>query len=499
VSPLLPKALRRKPKTGRRRGMHPLAIAAIMIIVPIVLIYYAFEHTLPFIGSNYTDYAIVPNSVNVRGGSPVRIAGVNVGQVSSVTADGDATKIGFTLDAAARPMHIDATVTIRDRLFLEGGYYLALEPGSPSAPVAREGFTIQEKNTATPVQFFQILSTFDSAARLSLQNLLNTSNVAFSPSPGDPESDSGAGAFKQAIPELTPVLKDTSQIAEALTGTHAGDVETLLSSTSDVTTTLAQHREQFADMFAKLDTVAGVLAGEDDAIGRTISGVDGVLKQAPSSLVAVNRSLTPLDTLSAALTPALKQSGPLLTSLTTQVSAVNQIIKPGQRTQLIAALHNFLIGFDTTLGKTADLFPSIGEPAACLAEKVTPLLEEDVQDGSHSTDEPVYKDLLHMLPSLAGASGNYDADGPYLRVLAGLGSDTVSSSILGSVPGVSTLVGSIAGTTESSTSSTDSIQGIAPQWVGDLPPSAFRPDVACTDSSDVLPTNLVADPSQADK
>jgi virulence factor Mce-like protein len=496
MSPLIPQRLRRR-RTGRSKGTPALVIAAFMVLAPILLVYYAFEHKLPFLGSSYTDYAIVSNSVNVRGGSPVRVAGVTVGTVSKVIADGDETKIAFSLNAAARPIHTDATLTIRDRLFLEGGYYLALEPGSPAAPIAQEGFTIPERNTATPVQFFQILSTFDVTARTDLRKLLDTSNVAFSPAAGQPESDSGAGAFKQAIPALTPVFKDTALVSQALTGSHAGDVERLLTSASDVTTTLADHRGRLADMIAKLDTVAGTLAGEDDAIGNTISGVDATLKVAPRALTELNRSLTPLDTLARNLTPDLKVSGPLIQTLTGQVGAVNAVIKPGQRQELVSSLYNLLVRFPTVATRLAKFFPATKPVAQCLAEKVTPLLEETIQDGSLSTGVPVYKDLVHMLPNLAGASGNFDGNGPYLRALTGLGSDSVPSSLLGSIPGVGSLVGTVAGTVSGTTSSNDSLQGTAPSWVGDLTSDDFHPEVSCT--SQPLPTNLQADPAKADQ
>ncbi len=473
--------------------MSPFAIAVVMIIVPVLVTYYAFTHKLPFVGSSYTDYAIVSNSVNVRSGSPVRIAGINVGQVTGVSADGNATRIAFTLEPSALPLHRDATVTIRDRLFLEGSYYLLLEPGSPSAPVAPEGFTISETHTATPVQFFQLLSTFDAAARSSLQNLLDTANIAFSPRPGQPESTGGAAALKRAIPALTPDLKDAALVSESLTGTHAGDVQTLLSSTADVTGTLAAHRAQLASLVSRLDTVAGTLAGEDDAIGRSISGVDGVLATAPASLSALNRSLDPLARLSVALTPSLRESPPIIATLSRQVAAVNAVISPQRRGRLLATLRTLLTRFPSATTELAGLFPPAQAAAACLADRVTPLLEEQVQDGALSTHDPVWKDLVHMLPNLAGASGNFDANGPYLRVLGGLGTGTLPPTALGSLPGVGQLFGALSGTS----SANSSLQGIAPQWVGDLTAADFRPDVRCT--SQPLPTNLVANPAEAFK
>ena len=38
---------------------------------------------------------------------------------------------------------------------------------------------------------------------------------------------------------------------------------------------------------------------------------------------------------------------------------------------------------------------------------------------------------MHFLPNVAGATGNFDANGPYTRVLAGAGTNTLSGGLLG--------------------------------------------------------------------
>ena len=103
--------------------MHPLAIAAIVILATAFVTYYAFNQGLPFV-HRFTLYALVSDSVNVRGGSPVRIAGIDVGTVQGTSSTGDATRIEFTVSGNGLPIHTDATIRIRDRLFLEGSYYL---------------------------------------------------------------------------------------------------------------------------------------------------------------------------------------------------------------------------------------------------------------------------------------------------------------------------------------------------------------------------------------
>ncbi len=82
------------------------------------------------------------------------------------------------------PIHSDATVRIRDRLFLEGGYYLELDPGQPErADRARTGSRSRSRTRRPPVQFYKVLSTFDSATRQSLDNILNNFNAGLQPQP----------------------------------------------------------------------------------------------------------------------------------------------------------------------------------------------------------------------------------------------------------------------------------------------------------------------------
>src|SRR2546421_3716924 len=172
-------ALRSHRPVSRKRGLHPLAIAAIVIAGTVLITFYAFNRGLPF-APQFTLYALVNNSVNVRGDSPVRIAGIDVGHVSGVAPAGQASKIVFTVNNNGLPIHKDATIRVRDRLFLEGGYYLELDPGSPSAPLLHDGDTIPESQTSTPVQFYNVLSTFDLATRTNLRNLLETLNQGLS-------------------------------------------------------------------------------------------------------------------------------------------------------------------------------------------------------------------------------------------------------------------------------------------------------------------------------
>jgi phospholipid/cholesterol/gamma-HCH transport system substrate-binding protein len=469
---LTPTARSSKGSRARRRGIHPLVIAAVAIFATVFVTYYAFNQGLPFV-HRYTLYAVVNNSVNLRPDSPVRIAGIDVGTVEGVAPFGRATKVAFTVDSSGLPIHKDATIRVRDRLFLEGGYYLELDPGSPSAPALHDGDAIPMSQTSTPVQFYNVLSTFDSATRASLANVLNTLNEGFSAQPGHPLSDSGAGGLKAATGQLTPVLKDTALITRALRGTQPGDLETLLSSASQVTSTLAGSSSQLADLVTGLNRTSRALAASDGALGQSISGLDQTLQVAPAALAAIDHSLPPLVNLATTLDPALKVAPPILDAVTGAVKELAAVVAPAARAGLLTSLKATFQQFPSILHQLAIVFPVTKQLSDCLRTHVLPVFKAQVPDGSLSTGEPVWQDFLHFLPGVAGASGTFDANGPWTRTLLGAGTNSVSGGVLGTIPLLGQLVGA-------GPSGNTSLLGARPAWVGDLKPSDFRPSAPCS-------------------
>jgi virulence factor Mce-like protein len=461
------------PGTRRRRGIHPLAIAFAAIAATIAITYYAFSRTVPLL-HKFTLHVLVNNSVNVRADSPVRIAGIDVGAVTGVEAGpGQSTRITFTMNNNGLPIHKDATLRIRDRLFLEGGYYLELDPGTPAAPIAKDGFTIPQSQTTTPVQFYKVLSQFDSYTRDSLKDTLITLNQGFSPAPGRPLSDSGAAGFKQAVPELEPTLKDVAWVSQALRGTQRDDVHTLLTAAASVTGTLASTTPQLVDLIHSLNLTSTALASTDGALAQTFTELDQTLKVAPNSLAAIDRALPPLVNLAQVLVPTLKVSPPLLDQITRSINQLNTVVSEPERSRLLTTLNATFVQFPEILQLLAKPFPFTKPVTDCLQTHVVPVFTQQVPDGPLSTGRPVWQDFAHFLPGVAGASGSFDGNGPYTRVLAGAGTNSLTGGLLGSIP----ILGQIVG---SSPPGGGSLLGARPAWVGDLTSSDFRPDVSCS-------------------
>ncbi len=464
-----PSLRRRREPGGKKRGPNPLVVAAVTIVLAVAITFWAFNgRQIPFV-HHYTLYALVRNDLDIIPQSPVRIGGIDVGQVTGTSAAGGLTKIAFSMQSNGLPVHKDATVTIRDRLFLEGGYYLQLEPGSPSAPVAHDGWTIPVSNTAYPVQFYQLLSTFDVATRQSLENTLNTLNEAFSP-PGNEQpttANSGAGGLKSAIPQLTPTLKDVAWVTQALHGTQPGDVERLLSSASDVTVTLQRNSAPLADLVTSLDRASSALAASDGALAQSVSGLDQTLRVSPSALSAVDHALPPLTKLASTLDPSLKLAPPILTGINSAVNELIAIVRPAERARLLTSLKATFNQFPGLLTKLAGVFPVTKAVTDCLQTHVTPILKQQVPDGPLSSGEPVWQDFVHSLVGVSSAGQSFDANGYWLRLaLAG------GLPVRINVPALGNLVGE--------TSASSPVLGSRPVWNGDLAPTVFQPGVPCS-------------------
>src|SRR5207237_461883 len=89
------------------------------------------------------------------------------------------SQVEMELKDSALPIHRDATVRIRPRLFLEGGFYVELDSGSPSAPALPDGGVLPSDQTDTPVQLHQILTAFDQNTLGDLRSILKELDIAF--------------------------------------------------------------------------------------------------------------------------------------------------------------------------------------------------------------------------------------------------------------------------------------------------------------------------------
>ena len=165
---------------------------------------------------------------DIRKSSPVRIAGVDVGKISHISREGNAGLVTMEIESSGLPIHSDATVKIRPRTFLEGNWFVELQPGSPSAKVLSSGYTLPITQTSDPVQLDQVLDALNTETRADLQNFLIGYGDGLTRKPDaaenaeqDPElyGLNGAQALNKAY-QLGPAsLRGTAVLNQAISGT----------------------------------------------------------------------------------------------------------------------------------------------------------------------------------------------------------------------------------------------------------------------------------------
>src|SRR4051812_20068796 len=112
-----------------RARLSPFAAGILALGLIALACYFAFGGSLPW-SSEYEVYAQVRSANELHSRTPVRIAGVEVGRVAGFKrGPGDTAVIKLALSDRARPIHRDATLKIRPRIFLEGNFFVDLKPG----------------------------------------------------------------------------------------------------------------------------------------------------------------------------------------------------------------------------------------------------------------------------------------------------------------------------------------------------------------------------------
>ena len=124
------------------RGPSPAKIGLVLVILLAIGSYLAFTKQIPFTSHGYELHATFQNATTLKPKSPVRIAGVNVGKVTDVELAREHGR-GHLHGRRRGPADPQGRhVTIRPRLFLEGNFFLDLDPAARAPRTCRAAGTI---------------------------------------------------------------------------------------------------------------------------------------------------------------------------------------------------------------------------------------------------------------------------------------------------------------------------------------------------------------------
>jgi virulence factor Mce-like protein len=448
----------------RRTGLSRMTLALIGVAVITLIVYFSFSKRVPFLHGYRMKADFASSNQLVAGFSPVRIAGVTVGKVTGVEPGPAGTsEVEMELKDTALPIHRDATVRIRPRLFLEGGFYVELDPGSPSAPDLGSDSVLPRAQTDGPVQLHQILTAFQQDTLGELRSILKELDTAL--------DHGGAESLGRAIVDFGPVLRDTAQIAEAARGSHVHDVSEGIGAAAKITGTLAARENELRGLVTNLNRTSSALAGRDTELAASIREIDGLVREAPAGLDALDAVQPTIREFISALRPSLRAAPPILDDATATLQQLRGLTSPGELPALVSALDPTIRALPSLNHRLQGLFTLVRPVMDCLRTHAAPVLTAEVPDGQLSSGHSVWQELTQAGVGVVGFAQNFDGNGFNSRYLNGEGEQSFAT---GQVPGLGQLVGTVS---EPIAGSRPVYLGAGPNGEEIVPP--LRPDAPC--------------------
>jgi virulence factor Mce-like protein len=405
--------------------MSRFKVGVIGIVVLAALIYGGFTKFANPFAQPFTVYADFPSANEIKPGSFVRIAGINVGTVTSIApAPGHPreARLGLQLSSAGLPIHEDATMKIRPRTFLEGNFFVDLMPGTPGSPIAPAGYHFAAAHAAVPVQLDQVLTSLQANTRRNLQILLSVYGGAVR---------HAGPAYNASIPYWTPAYKYTGEVTHDLLGTRPNDLGNLVANGATVAGALDSHPQNLRNLIADFNTTANAFARENTNLAAAVGELPRTLAAAQPALTALNHSFPPLERLAAALIPGVKSAGPTIDVSLPFISQLRRLVQPSELRGLTSDLAVTVPALAHLTQKTIPLMGKVRAASSCITNVIYPWSQLTVPDNNFTPangfpSRQVYQEALDFLPGLAGESRNFDANGSYIRVLGGSGTLTYS-------------------------------------------------------------------------
>jgi phospholipid/cholesterol/gamma-HCH transport system substrate-binding protein len=391
--------------------MRPLTAGLLGFAVLAIGLYFGFTKEIPF-RHHYTISAVFPSANNIRVDSPVRVAGVNVGKVTKVShvEDGrQAALVTMRIEKKGLPLHRDARMKIRPRIFLEGNFFVDVSPGSPSAPKLHDGDRIPINQTSAPVQLDQVLSALQAPTRRDLQGLLRELSSGL--------SGEGARGYNRSIPYWAPAYRDSAIVADALQGTEQHDLSRFIDKAGATAEAIDRNRGQLKSLVTDFDTTAAAFAARDSQLSAAVAELPRTLHAGMPALASLNRSFPAVRGLIRAARPAVRSSGPTLDAALPFAKQARGLLSKPELRGLSSDLRPLVPPLTALNDRSAPLYDQVAQASSCQNDVVLPWSKETIEDKTFPAHGPVYQEATKPLPGLAGESRSGDANGQWFRVM----------------------------------------------------------------------------------
>lgn len=289
-------------KSFESRPPIPIALGGLLAIVLVLVAAYNTAK-LPFIGDGPTYRAEFSNAAGIRAGNPVKVAGVVVGRVQSVTLADGYVEVAFEVSDAWIGDETRASVQLNTLL---GQRFVGLEPYGDEE--LEEGGAIPLERTTTPYEIVpainQLTETVGEIDVDALGDSLDVLAETFADTPDDVRGAvDGLSRLSRTVSSRDEELRELLARADEVTTTVAGrdaEIERLIQDLNPLLAELEVRREAISDLLEgaqELSTQLTGLVADNRATLRpalqSLSNVADVLARNEANLEAGIEALGP--------------------------------------------------------------------------------------------------------------------------------------------------------------------------------------------------------------
>jgi virulence factor Mce-like protein len=392
--------------------MTPFKAGVLAVTTIVLLAYFGFTKANPF-ANPYELKAMFRDVQNLKTRSPVRIAGVEVGKVTKVEPKdgGGAAEVTMELKEDALPIHEDARAQIRSRIFLEGNFFVDVQPGSPSTTDLEDGSTLPITQTASTVTLPDILDVLDSDVRADLQTFLHEyGTVAL--------RGGGAKAFNRAVKSFKPAYRYGALTNDALLGVEPDrDIQRLLRGQQRTFAALSANPDALKELVTDLNTTAGAIASEAAALEAAVPALRDTLRVGYPALGELNAALPTLRAFSREALPGVRSSVPALDAAIPWITQARALVQPSELRGLAADLRQAVPSLVKLNTRLIPFLKQLRALSSCTNTVLVPFAESEIpsiEEGNsgHTVREQINRSFV----GLAGESRVNDANTPVFHI-----------------------------------------------------------------------------------
>ena len=291
------------PSLGRILVMVGFALSCFGLLL---FLWLAFGGAIPLKPKGYRFEVSFNEAGQLAQEADVRISGVSVGKVKSITTDKSTGASVTTIELEPRyaPIPKDTKAILRQKTLL-GETYVELSPGDKSKGTVPEGGSLPAGSVSPTVELDEIFRAFDPKTRAAFQVWMQQLALA----------SLGRGRdISDAIGNLPAFEEDTTTLLRVLNLQH-DDVQAVVRDTGEVFSALSERDDQLRALIENSNRVFATTARRNRQLEETFRALPTFERESKTTIARLTQFAHDTNPLVTQLRPAARELGPTMVEL----------------------------------------------------------------------------------------------------------------------------------------------------------------------------------------